>query len=51
MAYWFVIMMAIVLPTVNGLCNLTACANFSAVDDDGTFIPMNHNCSVRRVGR
>ena len=42
------LLLAIILPTVSSQCDLTACLNITAVNDDGTFLPIN-DCMVRRV--
>ena len=46
--YHWILLLAIILPTVTSQCNLTVCLNITAVNDDGTFLPVN-DCVVRRV--
>ena len=47
--YHWILLLVFILPTVTSLqCDLTACLNITAVNDDGTFLPIN-DCMVRRV--
>ena len=45
--HWVLLILAIILPTVISQCDLTSCLNITAVNDDGTFLPVN-DCMVRR---
>lgn len=38
----------LIIPAVNSQCILTACQNITAVEDDGTFVPVD-NCTVKRI--
>jgi len=45
--YHWMLLWAIILPAVTSQCDLTVCLNITAVNDDGTFLPVD-DCTVRR---